>query len=60
MRTNLKTIAAIVAVLAPAGLGLGWLVSKMPADRPAEQESVEPLPAADKPVVVDKTLPNYS
>jgi WD40 repeat protein len=57
MRTNLKTIAAIVAVLAAAGLGLGWLVSRMPAERPGEQESVAPLPAADKPVVAEKAKP---
>jgi WD40 repeat protein len=55
--TNLKTIIAIVAALALAGLGLAKLAYKMLAEPSGEQESVEALPAADKPVVADKTQP---
>jgi RNA polymerase sigma factor (sigma-70 family) len=55
--TKLKIIAAVVTVLALAGLGLGWLAYTMPLDPPALQKAGEPPPAADKPVAVDKPQP---
>jgi RNA polymerase sigma factor (sigma-70 family) len=55
--TKLKMIAAVVAVLALAGLGLGWLVYRPPPDPPAPQKAPEVLQAADKRIVVDKTQP---
>jgi WD40 repeat protein len=56
--TKPKTITAIIAVLALAGLGLGKLACSTLAGQPAERESVEPLQSTEKPVVADKTQPN--
>jgi RNA polymerase sigma factor (sigma-70 family) len=55
--TRLKTITAVAAVLALAGLGLGWLVYSKPPDSPAQQKAPEPPRAADKPAVVGKAKP---
>src|SRR5215469_15368000 len=55
--TKLKIMTTIIAVLALAGLGLGKLAHNTLAERPAEEESVEPLQSAEKPVVAEKTQP---
>jgi RNA polymerase sigma factor (sigma-70 family) len=54
---KLKTITAVVTVLALAGLGLGWLGYTTPLDPRAEQKSIRTLQAADKPAAVDKAKP---
>jgi RNA polymerase sigma factor (sigma-70 family) len=57
--TKLKIIAAVVAMLALTGLGLGWFAHAMPLGPPAEQQVTETHQAADKAVVVDKTEPGH-
>jgi WD40 repeat protein len=56
--TKLKTMTALVAGLALAGLGLGKLAHHTLAQQPAEQQSVVPLQSVEKPVVVAKTQPS--
>src|SRR5262249_28593789 len=55
--TKLRIITAVVAALALAGLGVGWLAYTMPVDPPAPQKAPEPARVARDPVVADKSEP---
>jgi WD40 repeat protein len=55
---KLRVIAVVMAVLAAAGLGLGWLVYRPPTNPPAPENAPEAPPADDKPDGVDKTQPD--
>jgi WD40 repeat protein len=55
--TKLRMIAGVVAVLALAVLGLGWLAYRPPTDPPALPKAPEAPPDADKGSAADKTQP---
>src|SRR5262249_46029157 len=52
--TKLRTITAVMATVALAGLGLGWLAYAMPVDPPGPPKAPEPRRVARPPLVEDK------
>src|SRR5262249_32581948 len=56
--TQLKILAAVVTMLALAGLSLAWLAGTLSLDPPAEPQATETLPTAKKPGGVDKAEPS--